>query len=78
MTNSATLLIHCPDQKGLVAAISTFLYRHSANILHADQHQDNDLGLFFMRIEWDLAEFALDEPGLRAAFQPVAEQFKMQ
>ena len=58
MSNSAVLLIDCPDQKGLVARVSGLLYEHGANILHADQHQDHDLGLFFMRVEW-----ALDGPG---------------
>ena len=37
---TAVLLIACPDRKGLVAAVAEFLYRHNANILHADQHQD--------------------------------------
>jgi formyltetrahydrofolate deformylase len=50
--NTAILLIHCPDRKGLVASISTFLYEHGANILHADQHQDVRHGLFFMRVEY--------------------------
>ena len=36
--NTATLLITCPDSKGIVAAIADFLYQHNANILHADQH----------------------------------------
>ena len=54
MKDSAVLLIDCPDQKGLVARVSSLLYRHGANILHADQHQDHDLGLFFMRVEWGL------------------------
>ena len=40
MKNTATLLISCPDRKGLVAAIANFLYTYNANILHADQHQD--------------------------------------
>ncbi len=55
MNNSAVLLIDCPDRKGLVAHVSGLLYEHGANILHADQHQDHDLGLFFMRVEWSLA-----------------------
>ncbi|MGA2139058.1 MAG: ACT domain-containing protein, partial [Verrucomicrobiia bacterium] len=38
MKNTAILLVDCPDQKGIVAAVSDFLYRHNANILHADQH----------------------------------------
>ena len=54
MKDSAVLLIDCPDQKGLVARVSSLLYRHGANILHADQHQDHELGLFFMRVEWGL------------------------
>jgi formyltetrahydrofolate deformylase len=78
MPNSAILLIHCPDRKGIVAGVSGFLHRHGANILHADQHQDNGLGLFFMRVEWDLADFALDDAAFRAEFQPLAESFEMQ
>jgi formyltetrahydrofolate deformylase len=54
MSDSAVLLIDCPDRKGLVARVSGLLYEHGANILHADQHQDHDLGLFFMRVEWAL------------------------
>jgi formyltetrahydrofolate deformylase len=54
MRKTAVLLIDCPDRKGLVARVSGLLYRYGANILHADQHQDHDLGLFFMRVEWDI------------------------
>jgi len=54
MKDSAVLLIDCPDQKGLVARVSGLLYERGANILHADQHIDHDLGLFFMRVEWSL------------------------
>lgn len=57
--DSAVLLIDCPDRKGLVASVSGLLYRLSANILHADQHQDPEAGLFFMRVEWDMAGFDL-------------------
>ena len=72
--NTAILLIDAPDQKGLVARISTFLFERGANILHADQHRDNENGLFFMRIEWDLAEFRHDDEGFRAEFAPVARE----
>jgi formyltetrahydrofolate deformylase len=57
MKHSAVLLIDCPDRPGLVARVATLLYERGANILHADQHQDHDLGLFFMRVEWALPEF---------------------
>jgi formyltetrahydrofolate deformylase len=56
MIDSAVLLIDCPDRKGLVARVSGLLYECGANILHADQHQDHDLGLFFMRVEWAMDE----------------------
>ena len=78
MPSSAVLLIHCPDRKGIVAAISNFLYTSGANILHADQHQDNEVSLFFMRIEWDLAGFALDEAEFRSRFRVLANEFEMQ
>src|ERR1700761_8165917 len=55
MKNTAVLLIDCPDRRGLVAQVSSLLYKWGANILHADQHQNHDLGLFFMRVEWDLS-----------------------
>jgi len=77
MPSSAILLIHCPDRRGIVAGISGFLYAQGANILHADQHQDNDLGLFFMRVEWDLDGFTLDDAAFRREFQPLAASFDM-
>lgn len=77
MSDSAILLIHCPDNKGIVAAVSGFLHRHGANILHADQHQDDELALFFMRVEWALADFDLDEDGFRREFQEIANPFNM-
>jgi formyltetrahydrofolate deformylase len=78
MKNTATLLINCPDRKGLVATIADFLYRHDANILHADQHQDSELNLFLMRIEWDLAGFDIELDDFEQHFAPIAERFQMQ
>jgi formyltetrahydrofolate deformylase len=74
---TATLLIDCPDSKGLVASVAGFLYQYGANILHADQHRDDEAGLFFMRNEWDLADFALDESQFTAAFAPLAARHGM-
>ena len=78
MKNSGILLVSCPDQKGLVAAIANFLGTYNANILHADQHQDANEGLFLMRVEWDLNGFTLDIGAFRAAFQPIADKYQMQ
>jgi formyltetrahydrofolate deformylase len=71
------LLIDCDDRKGLVAAIAEFLYTRNANILHADQHQDEEHGLFLMRVEWDLEGFTLDDVSFRREFAVVAERFGM-
>ncbi|MDZ7638601.1 MAG: formyltetrahydrofolate deformylase [Bryobacterales bacterium] len=79
MPDTATLLINSPDRRGLVAAVSGFLYRMDANILHADQHQDNEQGLFFMRVEWSLDGVALDGMAFAEAFgREVAEPHSMQ
>ncbi|HWT28898.1 MAG TPA: formyltetrahydrofolate deformylase [Methylophilaceae bacterium] len=78
MKNTATLLITCPDQKGIVAAIADFLYRHNANILHSDQHQDAESNLFLMRVEWDLSGAAIQADDFSQHFGPIAERFQMQ
>ena len=75
MKDSAVLLIDCPDRKGLVARVSGLLYEHGANILHADQHIDHDLGLFFMRVEWELDGFDLES--FRQVFVPLAAELGM-
>jgi formyltetrahydrofolate deformylase len=81
MKDSAVLLIDCPDRKGLVARVSTLLYERGANILHADQHQDHDLGLFFMRVEFALNGSdggpVFDLEGFKAAFAPLATELGM-
>jgi len=78
MKNTATLLINCPDSKGLVAAIADFLYQHDANILHADQHQDAENNLFLMRVEWDLNGFGISINDFAKHFAPIAQRFDMQ
>ncbi|MEQ1948790.1 MAG: formyltetrahydrofolate deformylase [Bryobacteraceae bacterium] len=72
---TAVLLISCPDRKGLVAAVAGLLYRFDANITHADQHQDRDAGLFFMRVEWVVEGF--DLAGFQSEFEKLAVQLHM-
>ena len=74
---TAVLLLSCPDQKGLVAAVSDFLYRNNGNIIHADQHTDQEEGIFLQRVEWELAGFSIPRDGIEQAFRPVAERFGM-
>ena len=71
-TRSFILLLYCPDRKGLVAAIANLLLAHDANILHAAQHQDNALSLFFMRVEFVLEGESPDRVRLRHALTELA------
>jgi len=78
MSKIAVLLIDCPDRKGIVAAIANFLVReYDANILNADQHQDVELGLFFMRVEFATQNPVCDEAQFRRVFTPLAGEFHM-
>ena len=78
MKNTGILLVNCPDQKGLNAAIHDFIFRANGNTLHADEHLDAERNLFLMRVEWDMAGFAMDMQDFAKHFQPIAERFKMQ
>jgi formyltetrahydrofolate deformylase len=82
MKPSAILLISCPDRKGEVATIADFVYRHGGNILHADEHADEESGLFLMRVEFDPKDFLIDLSQKDLAdfgrqFSPIAEAFNM-
>ena len=74
---TAVLLLSCPDQKGLVAAVSDFLYRNDGNIIHADQHTDLEEAIFLQRVEWELDGFAIAREDIVGAFQPIATRFGM-
>ena len=78
MPKTAVLLIDCPDRKGIVAAIANFLVReYDANVLNADQHQDVELGLFFMRVEFATDNQTCQEEQFRQVFAPLAAEFHM-
>jgi len=78
----ATLLIDCPDAKGVVAASASMLYGQGCNILETDQHAQPDAGLFFQRVHFDYTECYLGSgeaamTGLEAAIESVASRFDM-
>ncbi|WP_346290915.1 formyltetrahydrofolate deformylase [Sphaerothrix gracilis] len=73
---TATLLISCPDQQGLVAKIANFIYANGGNIVHADQHRDEAAGLFLSRIEWQLEGFNLPRDLIGPAFNAIAQPLK--
>jgi formyltetrahydrofolate deformylase len=69
--------VECPDQKGIVAAIANFVLAYEGNILHADQHQAAEVGLFLCRVEWDLSGFLIDLHEFPDLFEPIATKFRM-
>ncbi len=75
--NTAILLISCPDQKGITAQVSSFIYEHNGNIEHADQHIDDQTNTFFMRIEWALENFRIKRENIAKEFSALAKKFKM-
>jgi formyltetrahydrofolate deformylase len=73
----ATLLVACPDRKGIVASLAQLLYGHGANIIDSDQHSDPVEGQFFQRIRFDLSTLTTDRIALENGVREVAERFKM-
>ncbi|WP_192347606.1 formyltetrahydrofolate deformylase [Algoriphagus sp. Y33] len=74
----AILIIQCPDQKGIVAAVSGFLYAYEGNILEVDQHVDKEMGMFFMRAAWELDTFSLHKNEIATHFErEVGNRFQM-
>lgn len=75
---TATLLISCPDQRGLVAKFANFIYSNGGNIVYADQHTDFSAGLFLTRIEWQIEGFNLPPEVIAPAFQAIAQPLNAQ
>lgn len=74
---NAVLLISCPDKRGLIAAVTDFIYKNNGNIEHADQHVDMDRGVFFMRIEWSLEGFNIKREDITEKFLSIAVKYNM-
>ena len=74
---TAILLLSCKDTRGIVAEISHFIFTYDGNILHSDQHYDGESNTFFMRVEWDLAGFAIPRERIGPSFEPIALKFAM-
>ncbi len=73
----AILLISCPDQKGITAAVTDFVFKRGGNILDAAQHADAESGAFFMRMEWALSGFTVPRSEIGSEFKLLADKFKM-
>ena len=57
--NNSVILMHCPDQPGIIAVITEFINTNGGNILYLDQYVDRVNGIFYMRVEWDLEKFLI-------------------
>jgi formyltetrahydrofolate deformylase len=77
MKSSAILLISCPDRRGIVAAMANFVFEHGGNILHADEHADEESNLFLMRVEFDPSGFDIPLDEISKHFSPIAQKFEM-
>ena len=74
---SAILLISCPDQQGIVHAVTEFLLKNKGNIIHLEQHSDVEESTFFMRVEWELDGFTLSRNKIAVTFDTLALQHRM-
>ena len=72
-----TLLIHCKDQKGIIAAVTSFISRVEGNITYLDQHVDVEQNVFFMRLESEFIK-TTDFDSVKTIFeQTIAKDFSM-
>ncbi|PKL87750.1 MAG: formyltetrahydrofolate deformylase [Ignavibacteriae bacterium HGW-Ignavibacteriae-2] len=75
---SAKLLIHCPDQSGIVASVAEFVHKFKGNIIHLNEHVDIEEKTFFMRVEWELENFTISREEIGPIFlNEVGDKFKM-
>jgi formyltetrahydrofolate deformylase len=73
----AVLLVSCADQRGIVAAVATFVADHGGNVIDLQQHTDDTDSAFFQRVEFELDDFRLRREEIGGAFAPTADRFGM-
>lgn len=75
---TAILLIHCPDQEGIVFSVTDFVSKNNGNIVTLEQHVEEFENHFFMRIEWAIDNFAIPREKISEFFGTlVAQKFGM-
>ncbi len=75
--NNAILLLSCPDCHGIISEVTTFVTKHSGNIVFCDQYTDTADNMFFMRIEWEMKDCDLDEESFNEAFNSIADKYSI-
>jgi formyltetrahydrofolate deformylase len=74
-----TILIHCADQKGIIAAVTDFILKVEGNIIYIDQHVDREQNVFFMRLECELTNKNSNVTAIKNVFeQSIATDFDME
>ena len=72
------MLIHCPDEKGIILSVTDFISKNNGNIVDLDQHVDSERKIFFMRVEWTLDDFSIPREKIGDHFDPlVAHKYQM-
>ncbi|PWL38213.1 formyltetrahydrofolate deformylase [Flagellimonas aquimarina] len=72
-----TILIHCPDQSGIISSVTHFVHEYKGNIIYLDQHVDKEAGVFFMRLESEF-ENEIDISFFKQSFEKnLAQNYKM-
>lgn len=75
---TAILLVHCPDQPGIIAVVTDFITVNGGNILYLDQHVDTVQNVFFMRVEWELERFVIPQDKIGEYFDTLyASKYRM-
>lgn len=69
MKPTAIMLLHCPDEQGIIAEVTKFITDNKGNIVYLDQYVDRQDGMFFMRIEWEIGEFLIPRNKISEYFQ---------
>ena len=77
MSETAVLVVSCPDRKGLVAALASLLHDHGANILEAQQHLDPAEHIFSQRIHFDLTDLDLPRSQLEELLRIECGRYQM-
>lgn len=73
------ILIHCPDQSGIISAVTGFIHSKGGNIVYLDQHVDKEADAFFMRLESDFDESRFSETSFKTEFEKdLAKRYAMQ
>ena len=79
METTAILLLHCPDQPGIISEVTKFITDNKGNIVYLDQYVDKQERMFFMRIEWELEGFSIPREKIKEYIETLyAQRYRME